>query len=122
MRIGIRVQDQVTMNLIDAVEGTAKAMLAKFIDVATAGRQDASDYICNVKTVIDGTVLFVKNNPEVSESPELIQNVLYEHARKLWLDRLAETAVAGTEEETRPDLEYQAYCYDYVYNHGNYPR
>ena len=110
------------MNLIDAVEGTGKAMLAKFMDVAAECRQDASDYILNVKTVIDATVLFVKSNPEVSETPELIRGVLYEYAKELWLTRLAETAVAEVDEEAHPDLEFQAYCYDYVYDHGNYPR
>ena len=110
------------MNCIDAVEGTAKAMLGSFMDSATEYRLDASDYIRNVKTVIDGAVLFVTRNPELSATPELIRNVLYDYAKTLWLDRLEETVGAGAEEEPLPDIEYQAYCYDYVYDHGNYPR
>ena len=110
------------MNCIDAVEGTAKAMLGSFMDHATEYRMDASDYIRNVKTVIDGAALFVAHNPELRASPELIRNVLYDHAKTLWLDRLGETAGGGVEEEPIPDIEYQAYCYDYVYDHGNYPR
>ena len=108
------------MNCIDAVEGTAKAMLGSFMDAATEYRLDASDYIRNVKTVIDGAVLFVKDNPEVSAAPELIRTVLYEYAKTLWLDHLEEADVIA-EEEDPTDLEYQSYCYDYVYDHGNYP-
>ena len=110
------------MNCIDAVEGTAKAMLGSFMEAATEYRLDASDYIRNVKAVIDGAVLFVADNPEVCATPDLIRTVLYEYTKTLWLDRLEETVVAGCEEDPPPELEYQAYCYDYVYDHGNYPR
>ncbi len=110
------------MKCIDALEGTAKAILASFVDLATEYRLDASEYIRHVKTVIDGTVLFVTNNPEVGATPELIRGVLYDHAKMLWLARLQEAVVTETEECDFPDIDYQAYCYDYVYDHGNYPR
>jgi glycine cleavage system H lipoate-binding protein len=110
------------MNCIDAIEGMAKALLEKFLDVSMEYRMDASEYIRNVKTVIDTVILFVKNNPEVSETPELIEDVLYDWAKANWLARLEKTV--DTDEETRAarDLEYQAYCYDYLFAHGNYPR
>lgn len=110
------------MNCIDAVEGTAKALLLKFLDVSTEYRQDASEYIRIVKTVIDAVALFVKNNPEVSETPELIREVLYDFAKAQWLARLEKTVDSDQGAGGKPDLEYQAYCYDYVYTHGNYPR
>jgi glycine cleavage system H lipoate-binding protein len=110
------------MNCIDAVEGLAKTMLERFLDVSSEYRMDASEYIRNVKAVIDGVTMFVKSNPEVSETPELIHAVLYDCAKKQWLTRLEKTIDPDQAGETRTDLEYQAYCYDYVYAHGNYPR
>ena len=110
------------MKCIDAVEGTAKTLLEKFMDVAAEYRLDASDYIRNVQSVIDGVVGFVEDNPEVSESPELIRDELYSHAKALWLARLTQTTDTGPESLGDADIEYHAYCYDYVYDHGNYPR
>ena len=110
------------MNCIDAVEGMAKALLGKFLDVSTEYRLDVSEYIRNVKAVIDTVILFVKNNPEVSETPELIRDILYDFAKARWLSRLEKAVDSEEEAGAVPDLEYQAYCYDYLYAHGNYPR
>ena len=110
------------MNCIDAVEGMAKALLGKFLDVSTEYRLDDSEYIRNVKAVIDTVILFVKNNPEVSETPELIREVLYDYAKTKWLARLEKTVDSDHEACATRDLEYQAYCYDYLYANGNYPR
>lgn len=110
------------MNCIDAVESMAKALLDKFLDVSSAYRLDLSEYIRNVKVVIDTVVLFVKDNPEISETPELIRDILYDFAKKNWLAHL-ETGIEPDEETGGSrDLDYQAYCYDYLYVHGNYPR
>ena len=76
---------------------------------------DASEYIRNVKTVIDAVMHFVKNNPEVCETPELIRDVLYNYAKAQWLARLEKTVDPDQVSGTKPDLEYQAYCYDYLY-------
>ena len=110
------------MNCIDAVEGTAKTMLDKFLEVAADYRLDASEYVRSVKAVIDAAVLFVKNNPEVSEAPDLLQGVLYNYAKAIWLERLGKSADPEHAAADDPDLDYQAYCYDYVFTHGNYPR
>ena len=112
------------MNCIDAVEGTAKAMLDRFLDSAAEFRMDASEYIQNVKTVIDGVLRFVGNNPEVSGRPELIRDVLYDYAKRIWLASLEKPVGPEPESESASnvDREYQAYCYDYVFDHGNYPR
>jgi hypothetical protein len=110
------------MNCIDAIEGTARTMLQTFMDMAAEYRLDASEYIRNAKAVIDAAARFVKNNPEVSETPELIRGVLYDYAKAQWLERLEKTFDSEQEGGDKPDIEYQAYCYDYVYAHGNYPR
>ncbi|MCB2146498.1 MAG: hypothetical protein KQI81_08490 [Deltaproteobacteria bacterium] len=110
------------MNCIDAVEGMAKALLGKFLEVSTEYRLDDSEYIRTVKAVIDTVILFVKNNPEISETPELIREVLYDYAKTQWLGRLEKTVDSDPVAGATRDLEYQAYCYDYLYAHGNYPR
>ena len=107
------------MNCIDAIEGTAKALLGRFLDVSTEYRLDESEYIRNVKAVIDGVTLFVKDNPEICETPDLIRGVLYDFAKAQWLEK---TVDPDREAGAKPDIEYQSYCYDYVYAHGNYPR
>ena len=110
------------MNCIDAVEGSAKTLLGTFLDIATEYRLDASEYIRNVKAVIDGVVFYITDNPEVSETPELIREELYNYAKMLWLERLEKTVDPDSKAGSNPDIEYQAYCYDYVFDHGNYPR
>ena len=110
------------MNCIDAVEGTAKAILAKFLDLATEYRMDASEYIRNVKTVIEGAAHFITENPELSNKPDILRDVLYEHAKTQWLSRMEKNLEADPATSTGPDLEYQAYCYDHLYAQGNYPQ
>jgi hypothetical protein len=115
-------QDRKPMNCIDAVESMAKTLLGKFAEESTAYRMDDSEYIRNVKVVIDAVIVFVKNNPEVSDTPALIRDVLYEYAKAQWLTRLEQSVDPDVEAGAARDLEYQAYCYDYLYAHGNYPR
>ena len=109
------------MNCIDAVEGTAKSVLSRFLDLSAEFRMDASEYIRNVKAVIEAVNQFVKNNPEISDNPEIICGVLYDHARSQWLERMGKAADAEADAAI-PDVEYQAYCYDYVFANGNFPR
>jgi len=110
------------MNCIDAVEGTAKSTLESFLEFAEGRRLDASEYIQIVKNVIAGVIRFVENNPEVSDQPELIRGVLYDYAKKIWLANLEGPLQPESEPAADVDREYQAYCYDYVFDHGNYPR
>ncbi len=110
------------MNCIDVAEGMAKVLLEKFLDIFTEYRLDDSEYIRNAKAVIDAVALFIKNNPEVSETPELVRGVLYDYAKAQWLARLEKTVDSDQMAGGKRDLEYQAYCYDYLYVHGNYPR
>lgn len=110
------------MNCIDVIEGLAKVLLGKVADVSNEDRLDDSEYIRSVKAIIEAVALFVKNNPEVSETPELIGDVLYDFAKAQWLARLEKIVAADPDAGNERDLEYQAYCYDYLYAHGNYPR
>jgi hypothetical protein len=112
------------MNCIDAIEGTAKALLGKFLDVSAEYRMDESEYIRNVKAVIDAVTLFVKNpTRRVCETPELIRRVLIRFRQSKWLAWLEKTVDRDQETGSQVAIvEYQAYCYDYVYAHGNYPR
>ena len=109
------------MNCIEAAEGTAKAVLIKLLDLAMEYRMDVSEYIRNVKAVIDAVAAFVKNNPEISDTPDILQDILYDFARGQWLARIQKIVEPGQTHSETADIEYQAYCYDYIYAHGNYP-
>ena len=112
------------MNRIEAAEGTAKAVLTKYFEIATEYRMDASEYIRNVKAVIDAVTEFVKSNPEISDTPDILRDILYDFAKQNWLagvQKIVEPDQAEVQ-ETDVDIEYQAYCYDYIYARGNYPR
>lgn len=110
------------MNCIDAIEGTAKSTLEKFMGLSADYRMDATEYIRNVKVVIDGAVLFLKQNPEVDNSPDILQDVLYFHAKTLWMRHLEKQRTSETTADAPPDLEYESYSYDHVYARGEYPR
>lgn len=110
------------MNRIEAAEGTAKAVLIKLLDLATEYRMDASEYIRNVKAVIDAVAGFVKDNPEISETPDILKEILYGFAKEKWMERIQKATEPGQNESDKADIEYQSYCYDYIFAHGNYPR
>lgn len=113
------------MNCIDAIEGTAKSTLTAFMGLSTEYRMDLTEYIRNVKAVIDGAVLFLEQSPEVGDSPDILRDVLSAHAKSLWMadvEKQLTPADPAAATAVRPDLEYQSYCYDYVYDRGEYPR
>lgn len=110
------------MNCIDAIEGTAKSMLAGFMGLSVEYRMDVTDYIRNVKTVIESAVLFLEKSPEVGDSPDILQEVLYAYAKSLWIADLEKRVAADQSADARPDMEYHSYCYDYIYSRGEYPR
>jgi hypothetical protein len=110
------------MNCIEAVEGTAITVLGKLLELAAEYRMDASEYIRNVKAVIDAIAVFVKDNPEINVTPDTLREILYDFAREQWLARYQKSVEIGEIKAEKADIEYQAYCYDYIYAHGNYPR
>jgi hypothetical protein len=110
------------MNYSDAVEGVTKAVLARFLDLSTEYRMETSEYIRTVNAVVDAVVSYVKNNPEISQRPDVIKSILRDYARTQWLARLEKTVASDPSEGNEANIEYQAYCYDYLCAHGNYPR
>lgn len=109
------------MKCIDSIEGTVKCILNKMHSMSLENRLDDSEYIRNVKAIIDATEQYVDNNPEVVQDPQLLKKVLYVHSRDLWLsNQSVKKQVSSTIDEEA--MDYQTYYYDYVYNHNVYPR
>ncbi len=112
------------MKCIDAIEGTVKTILNHLHAVSIEDHLDDTEYVRNVRAVIEATYQFILNNPEIVETPQLLKDVLYGYSRRLWLSGQqpsapppAEQTGAAAEEE-----EYQTYYYDYLYHRGIYPR
>lgn len=114
------------MKCIDAIEGTVKFVIKELYatHIQHSASADDSEYIYNVKTVIQATDQYVRTHPEFIEDPQILKRVLYEYSRNLWL--LGKEPVA-VHSETATGLtdsgndEYQTYYYDYIYNRGVYP-
>jgi hypothetical protein len=112
------------MKCIDAVEGTVKSILNRMHLVRTEDNIDDTEYVRNVKAIIEGTHQFCRENPELVEDPSLLVNVLYTFSRNLWLQSLQ----ASLEQPDKmkdialENEEYQTYYFDYLYNRGMYPR
>lgn len=111
------------MKCIDAIEGTVKTILNHMHVVSLEEHLDDTEYVRNVRAVIEATYQFIVNNPEIVETPQLLKDVLYGYSRRLWLSGQQpplpppeQTAKAAEEEE------YQTYYYDYLYHRGIYPR
>lgn len=113
------------MKCIDAIEGAVKNILQRIHAVSIEESLDDTDYVRNIKAVIDGTDLFMRNNPEIVDDPQLLNQVLYNYSRKLWLvHQQAGPQQAGQKpmEPTTEHEEYQTYYFDYLYHRGMYPR
>jgi hypothetical protein len=112
------------MKCIDAVEGTVKCILNQLHAAHQQVYCDDSEYIHQVKTVIDATGTYVEQNPELFEDPAILKQVLYNYSRNLWLK---EQHSGEVPQESRPNGsasatdDYQTYYYDYVYNRDVYP-
>jgi hypothetical protein len=112
------------MKCIDAIEGTVKSILTRIHAVSIEDNLDDTEYVRNVKAIIDATDQFIRSNPELVEDPRLLSDVLYRYSRDLWLMNLQGSGHnPGRTEETPPENEeYQTYYYDYLYHRGIYPR
>ena len=114
------------MKCSDASEGTAKYIIKELHTnhIQNGVSADDSEYIYNVKMVINATDLYVRDHPELIEDPQILKQVLYEYSRNLWLmgqepvKTHSEATVGQAETENE---EYQTYYYDYIYNRGVYP-
>lgn len=113
------------MKCIDAIEGTAKKIISQMHAVFIDDCLDDSEFIRNIKAVIEATDQFLQDNPELIEDRQLLKQVLYSYSRDLWL--MGQRGIERQPSEIKEDLtaeseEYQTYYYDYLYNHGLYPR
>jgi hypothetical protein len=114
---------EVAMKCIDSIEGTVKCILKRIHTMSVENQLDDSEYIRNVKAIIDATEQYVHNNPEVVQDSQILKKVLYVHSRNLWLAKQSEEQEKPPAEDTNDEaIEYKTYYYDYVYNHNLYPR
>ena len=115
------------MNCIDAIEGSVKGIILRLHKEFVESRQDDSEYIRNIKAVIEGTGTFVQENKEIVSSPEVLKDVLLDFAMELWIGSVrmrAQQPKGATElvAATPEDPDYDEYYFHYLYSHGIYPR
>ena len=113
------------MKCIDAIEGNVKHVLTRIHTVSVEDKLDDTEYVRQVKAIIDATDQYIRNNPELIENPQLLKDELYRYSRDLWLMNVHASAPESAGQNQEPDTdaqEYQTYYYDYLYNRGNYPR
>jgi hypothetical protein len=114
------------MKCIDAIEGTVKSIIKELyaVYIQNSANADDSEYIGNIKSVINATDQYVRTHPEFIEDPQILKQVLFEYSRDLWLaGNVPETTIAesATGLKDSGNDEYQTYYYDYIYNRGVYP-
>ncbi len=113
------------MNCIKTIEDTIKSVLTGLHNVSVENRLDDTEYIRNVKAVLEATEAVLKDNAGSPGDTEILE-VLYIFSKELWLKNLKETKENELLSEYEvsfydDDDEYQGYYYDYIYNKGVYP-
>ncbi len=112
------------MKCIDAVEGTVKCILKQMHAAHKDAYTDDSEYVQQVRTIIEATGQHVAQNPEYIQDPNILKQVLYVYSRNLWLmeqqtgEMPPDPQFGGATSETD---DYQTYYYDYLYERGVYP-
>jgi hypothetical protein len=114
------------MKCIDAIEGTTKYIISEFHQIYIEGRLDDTEYIRNIKAIIDGIDMFIQDNKEVISEAKMLKQVLYSFSKELWLANLkksyTENITSHDEDDSSKTNGYYDYYFDYIYNHGVYPR
>ncbi len=105
------------MNCIDAIEGSHKCIIDSFHNMFIEERLDDTEYIRNIKTLINGTDVFIKENQEIITGQKIVQQVLYRYAKKIWVNNLSHIRKKQSSEH----IDYYDYYYDYIYANGTYP-
>ena len=113
------------MKNIDAIEGILKYILTGLHQSASENLADDTEYIRTVRTILNQTDLFLKDNQEIYNDPKILIDVLYQYSRELWINKIRkvlaeEAAERGMADEI--DYEYHEYYYDHIYHHGVYPK
>lgn len=112
------------MKCIDVIEGAVKSILNHLHKDYAGQKLDDSEYIRNVKAVLDATDHYVRHNPEVAQDPQMLKQVLYVYSRNLWL--MGQHPMIPQSHSQRETLDpenddYQTYYFDFLYNRGVYP-
>ncbi len=117
------------MNCIDAIEGVVKKIMIQFHQMFVEDRFDDTEYIRNIKSVIQAVEGYLAENQEVVSDLDTAKKVLYAYAKQLWLDNTSrirtEEPVEATPQAMAAMAEndgYNEYYFDYIYNHDVYPR
>jgi hypothetical protein len=113
---------QFFMKCIEAIEGTCKSIIRRLYLNYLEEHLDDTEYIGNVRSVLEGLDGFVSGNREAVDDPAVLKNVLYEFARDQWLKGLDDSERF---QQALPEKEseegYPVYYYDHIYSKGNYP-
>jgi hypothetical protein len=108
------------MKCIDAIEGTAKFIIDHLHKTYVEDRLDDTDYIRNIKAVLEATEAFIKHNKELFSEPKMLWQVLYDYAKKIWLANLYQRGVVSRDDSNSNG--YYHYYFDHIFNQGTYPR
>ena len=110
------------MNFIDAIEGTGRSILQRLYLGYVEGSRDDSEFIGNAKMVIEGIAAFIQAHAELMIQADVVVKVLHHHARQLWLECDGMEEDGGDASEENEAAAYRRYYFDYIYQHGVYPR
>lgn len=114
------------MNCIDAIEGTLKSIIRQLCCLYAENRLDDTDYAREVKTVIEATCLFLKENKEVIENHQILESILYQYAKQLWLEHILTIRQAddapSVRQKNEEEKDYFNYFFDHIYNNETYPQ
>ena len=114
------------MNCIDAIEGTLKSIIRHLYSLYADNRLEDTEYAREVKTVIEATCHFLKENKEIIESHQILESILYQYAKTLWLEHI----LSGRQVDAPPsacvksdeDEDYFDYFFDHIYKNETYPQ
>jgi len=109
------------MKCIDAIEGTTKYIISEFHHIYIEEKLDDTEYIRNIKAIIDGIDMFTQDNKEILSEAKMLKQVLYSFSKELWLANLEKAYTKNITSHDK-DKAYYNYYFDYIYNHGVYPR
>lgn len=114
------------MKCNDAVEGSAKIIVRRLHDLYVQQKLEDSEYVRNVRTIINATEEFVSENSDIFTSPRIVKQVLYDYAKHVWITHAKASTKQGNDlddpENSLEDTRYFEYFYDYIYQHDEYPR
>lgn len=114
------------MNCIDAIEGTLKSVIRHLFRLYRDNQVEDTDYAREVKTVIEATCQFLKENKEIIENHQILESILYQYAKQLWLKHILSSRrtdnTPSARQQREDEKDYFDYFFDYIYNNETYPQ